>query len=151
MHCDIQACHKIVLPKEKCFTIISHAHEAVGHWAIYSTLTNIQERFWWPMLEDNVKWFVSMCHPCQTHQLCHLHIPPVVPDVLSLFWKAHIDTMLMPTVNKFCYIVQAHCALSSWPEWCPLPKENEKTLGDFIFELWGAPLPLGRRCQNCHR
>ena len=96
------------------------------------------------MLEDNVKWFVSTCHPCQTHQLHCLHIPPVVPDVLSLFWKAHmnIDMMLMPTVNKFHYIVQARCALSSWPEWCPLRKENEKTLGDFIFEEllshWGG-------------
>ena len=103
------------------------------------------------MLEDNVKWFVSMCHPCQTCQLHRLHIPPVVLDIPSLFWKAHIDTMLMPTVNKFCYIVQAHCALSSWPEWHPLQKENEKTLGDFIFkELlchWGgvAEIVTGNR------
>ena len=59
-----------------------------------------------------------------------------------LFHKVHIDTMLMPTVNKFCYLIQAHCALSSWPEWRPLWKENEKTLGDFIFEdilcRWGG-------------
>ena len=94
------------------------------------------------MLEDDVKWFVSMCHPCQTRQLRRLHIPPVVPDVPSLFQKAHIDMMLMPTVNKFRYIVQACCALSSWPEWRPPKKENEKTLGDFIFEellcRWGG-------------
>jgi len=50
--------------------------------------------------------------------------------------------MLMPTVNKFQYLIQAHCALSSWSEWHPLWKENEKTLGDFIFEdilcQWGG-------------
>jgi len=50
--------------------------------------------------------------------------------------------MLMPTVNKFCYLVQACCALSSWPKWHPLWKEHEKTLGDFIFEeilcRWGG-------------
>ena len=59
-----------------------------------------------------------------------------------LFHKVHIDTMLMPMVNKFWYLVQACCALSSWSEWCPLRKENEKTLGDFIFEdilcWWGG-------------
>ena len=48
----------------------------------------------------------------------------------------------MPTINKFCYLVQACCGLSSWPEWWPLQKENEKTLGDFIFEeilcRWGG-------------
>ena len=50
--------------------------------------------------------------------------------------------MLMPTVNKFRYLVQARCALSSWPEWRPLRRETEKTLGDFIFEeilcRWGG-------------
>jgi len=50
--------------------------------------------------------------------------------------------MLMPTVNKFRYLVQARCALSSWPEWRPLRRENEKTLGDFILEeilcRWGG-------------
>src|SRR5882724_6655326 len=38
--------------------------------------------------------------------------------------------------------MQAHCALSSLPEWCPLQKENEKTLGEFIFQeilsRWGG-------------
>src|SRR6266481_2794580 len=94
------------------------------------------------MLVEDVKWFISTCHPCQTWQLQHLHIPPVIPDIPSLFHKVHIDTMLMPTVNKFRYLVQAHCALSSWPEWWPLWKENEKSLGDFILEeilcRWGS-------------
>src|SRR5882724_11057908 len=93
------------------------------------------------MLEEDVKWFISTCHPCQTQQLHHLHLPPVVPEIPSLVRNVHIDTMLMLTVNKFCYLVQAHCALSSWPEWCPLQKENKKTLGDCIFEeiicKWG--------------
>src|SRR5882724_2861850 len=93
------------------------------------------------MLDDDVKWFVSTCHPCQTHQTCHLHLLPTIPNIPTLFCKVHINTMLMPTINKFCYLIQAHCTLSSWPEWCPLQKENEKTLRDFIFEdmlcRWG--------------
>jgi len=48
----------------------------------------------------------------------------------------------MPTVNKFCYLVQAGCALLSWPEWHPFWRENKKTLGDFIFKeilcRWGG-------------
>ena len=94
------------------------------------------------MLVEDMKLFISTCHPCQTHQLQHLHIPPVIPDIPSLFCKAHIDIKLMPTVNKFHYLVQAHCGLSSWLEWRPLQKENEKTLGDLIFEeilcRWGG-------------
>jgi len=94
------------------------------------------------MLEEDVKWFVSTCHPCQTWQLWHLHLPQVIPKITSLSHKVHIDTMLMLTVNKFHYLVQAHCALSYWLEWHPLQKENEKTLGDFIFKeilcRWGG-------------
>src|SRR5882724_2804725 len=40
----------------------------------------------------------------------------------------------MLTVNRFCYLIKAHYALFSWPEWSYLQKENEKTLRDFIFE-----------------
>jgi len=58
------------------------------------------------------------------------------------FRKVHIDTMLIPTVNKFQYLFQACWMLSSGAEWCPLWKENEKTLSDFIFEdilcQWGG-------------
>ena len=94
------------------------------------------------MLDEDVKWFVSTFHPCQTQQTCHLYLPPTIPDIPMLFCKVHIDTMLMPTVNKFWYLVQAHCALSSWAKLHPLQKENEKTLGNFIFEdslcWWGG-------------
>jgi len=66
MHRDIQAHHKVVISEEKRFHIISQAHDAIGHKAIFTTLSNLRGHFWWPMLEDDVKWFVSTCHPCQT-------------------------------------------------------------------------------------
>src|SRR5882724_2081114 len=139
---DIQGRHKVVIPRERRYSIISRAHEAVGHRAIFSTLSYLREHFWWPMLDEDVKWFVSTCHPCQTQQTCHLHLLPTIPDISTLFCKVHIDTMFMPTVNKFQYLVQAYCALSSWAESCPLQKENEKTLSNFIFEdilcRWGG-------------
>jgi len=66
MRRDVQARHKVVIPQEKRFRIISQAHDAVGHKAIFVTQSNLRQRFWWPMLEQDVKWFVSTCHPCQT-------------------------------------------------------------------------------------
>jgi len=47
---DIQSHHKVVISREKCYCLISQAHEAVGHRAIFSTLSNLREQFWWPML-----------------------------------------------------------------------------------------------------
>jgi len=50
--------------------------------------------------------------------------------------------MLMATVNKFQYLVQACCALSSWAKWHPLRKEDKKPFGNFMFKhilcLWGG-------------
>src|SRR5882724_8909192 len=139
---DIQGRHKVVIPREKHYYLISREHEAVSHRAIFSTLSYLREHFWWPMLDEDVKWFIWTCHPCQTWQTRHLHLPPTIPDIPMLFRKVHIDTMLMLTVNKFWYLVQARCMLSSWAEWRPLWKENEKTLGDSIFEdilcRWGG-------------
>src|SRR5882724_4654094 len=115
MHWDIQGCHKVFIPREKHYSLISRAHEAVSHRAIFSTISYLREHFWWPMLDEDVKWFILMCHPCQTQQTRHLHLLPTIPDIPTLFHKVYIDTILMP------------CALSSWAEWCPLWKENEKT------------------------
>ena len=78
LHQDIQACHKVIIQPEICSHIISQAHEAVGHKAIFSTISNLWQQFWWPMLEEDVKWFVSTCNPCQTQQLQHLHLPLVM-------------------------------------------------------------------------
>src|SRR5882724_9008587 len=137
---DLQGHHLVVILKEKQFSLISQVHEVIGHRVIFSTLSNLQERFWWPMLDEDVKWFNSTCHPCQTQQMHHLHLPLTITDIPTLFHKVHIDTML--TVNRFCYLIQAHYALFSWPEWSYLQKENEKTLRDFIFEdilcQWGG-------------
>ncbi len=50
--------------------------------------------------------------------------------------------MFLPLASGFCYIVQAHCSLSTWPEWRALRSETGRTLGNFIFEeilcRWGA-------------
>src|SRR5882724_9307402 len=79
---DLQGCHKVVIPKEKQFSLISQAHEVVGHRVIFSTLSNLWERFWWPMLDEDVKQFSSTFHPCQTQQTHHLPLPPTILTLL---------------------------------------------------------------------
>jgi transposase InsO family protein len=49
--------------------------------------------------------------------------------------------MKMPKAGGFEYLVQARCALTSYPEWRMLHKENTRMLCAFIFEellcRWG--------------
>ncbi|KAF9441234.1 hypothetical protein P691DRAFT_635791, partial [Macrolepiota fuliginosa MF-IS2] len=98
------------------YELIQQAHDEVGHKGIFTVHIHLLEHFWWPQLEQDVRWFIHMCHECQTRLTHHFHIPPSVPIPLSLFRKVHIDTMFMPHSNGFCYIVHARCSLSSYPK-----------------------------------
>jgi len=43
MQWDLKGCHKVVILREKCFSLISPVHEVVGHRDIFSTLSNLWE------------------------------------------------------------------------------------------------------------
>jgi len=66
MRGDIQGWHKVVLPEHHQLDILQQVHDQLGHKGIFTMVINLKDRFWWPMLEDNVKWFILTCHTCQT-------------------------------------------------------------------------------------
>jgi hypothetical protein len=113
---DTHGRHKIVVPKEKRYELLKEVHDILGHKKIYAVRMQLLERFWWPFLEQDVKWFVQTCHQCQVHQMCYHHILLTVAAPASLFHKAHVDIMHMPHTSGYRYIVQAHCSTSSYPE-----------------------------------
>ena len=63
-----------------------------------------------------------------------------------LFPKVYINTMHMPSLSGYKYIVQGHCSLIYWPEWAMLGKENAVTLGKWILHdtiyCWGLLLEI---------
>ena len=130
-----------ILPSQR-LSIVRAAHDDLGHKGIYSTRRFLIDRFWWPSLDTDVKWFVETCHECQLRQETKVCIPPTVATPAPLFRKAYIDTMHMPSAGGFHYVVQARCSLTAWPEWRALRTETGHTLGNFIFEeilcRWGA-------------
>jgi transposase InsO family protein len=133
--------HQLVIEEPKRYELIRQAHDDLGHKGVYTVRIRLLLRFWWPMLSEDVKWYIKTCHECQIRQTTKIHIPPTVPMPGGLFRKAHIDTMLMPKANGFRYLVQARCALTSYPEWRLLRSETATTLASFIFEdilcRWG--------------
>lgn len=135
-------CHQVIPPSHSRYLLLVQAHNDLGHKGIFIVRKRLLERFWWPMLEQDVKWFVQTCHQCQQRQMKKILIPPTIPNLPSLFRKAHIDTMHLPKSAGRSYLVQARCALSSWPEWRGLTKETGHTIAKFIFEeiicRWGS-------------
>ena len=135
-------CHQVVPPDHKRLAIITEAHDSLGHKGIYVIRTRILNRFWWPVLDQDVKWFVRTCHQCQTRQIRKIFIPPTVATPAGLFRRAHIDTMFLPRARGFRLLVHARCSLSAYPEARPLRNETARLIGTFIFEdilcRWGA-------------
>ena len=133
--------HQVIPNRERRLSLIREAHDELGHKGVYSVRLRLLSRFWWPALNTDVKWFIRTCHECQTRQLTQIRIPPTVATPAPLFRKAYADTMVMPKVNGFRYVVQARCSLTSYPEWRMLRAENTRSLANFILEeliyRWG--------------
>jgi hypothetical protein len=134
--------HQLVATIKDRLTILRKTHDNLGHKGIYATRRTIADRFWWPSLDEDVAWFIKTCHQCQIRSVEKVVLPPTISIPAPLFRKAYLDTMFMPLVQGYRYIVQARCSLISWPEWRKLKKENGRTLGAFIFEeilcRWGG-------------
>ena len=134
--------HQLYIPPHQRPSLIRSAHDDLGHKGLYSTRRTLLDRFWWPAIEQDTKWYIDTCHQCQLRQTTKIRIPPTVATPAPLFRKAYIDTMFMPHASGFRYIVQARCSLTAWPEWRALRTETGRTLGTFIFEeilcRWGA-------------
>ena len=123
---------------------MKQAHNDLEHKGMFTVKARLSERFWWPDMEEDIKWFVRTCHECQTRLVKKIVIPPLVPTPAGLFQRVYIDTMLMPKAKGYQYIIHACCSLSSgsFPEWATLRNENFKAIAKFIFEVllcrWGA-------------
>ena len=137
-----QGRHQLYIPPHLRVSLIRDAHDNLGHRGFFSTRRTVLDRFWWPSLEHDVKWYISTCHQCQLRQTTKIRIPPTVAVPAPLFRKVHVDTMFMPPAGGFRYITQARCSLTAWPEWRALRVETGRTLGMFLFEdvlcRWGA-------------
>ena len=133
--------HLVPEPQDR-YHLVQYAHDQLGHKGVFATTRTLLVRFWWPHLNEDVRWFVKTCHECQLRQTQYFYIPPVVPTVPSLFRKAHIDTFLMPKIGSYRYVFHIRDSLSSWPEWRATTAETGRVLADFIFQevlcRWGA-------------
>jgi hypothetical protein len=88
---SIHGHHKVVIPPARRLSLITQAHDYIGHHGVYPVRSHLIERFWWPHLQSDVKWFVDSCHVCQTRHYQKNNIPPTVAMPATLFGKAYIN------------------------------------------------------------
>lgn len=134
--------HKLVMEKERRLDVLRECHDALGHKGFFATRALVQERFWWPHMHDDVKWFVQTCKLCQEWQLRLVRVLPTVASPAPLFTKVYLDVLHLPPSNGFRYIIQARCSLTHYPEYRALRAQTAQAVGDWIFQdllcRWGA-------------
>ena len=134
--------HQVVIFPSDRLRILHSCHDLIGHRGIFATRSILLERFWWPFAAGDIAWYVKTCHMCQVRQKRHVLAPPIVATPAPLFTKVHMDSMRMPRSGGFSILVQARCALCTYPEARRLRAENGTTLGTWIYEdilcRWGA-------------
>lgn len=64
-HRECSGQHQIVARMHKRYALLRAAHDDLGHKGVFSVQSHLSVRFWWPTLEQDVKWFVRTCHECQ--------------------------------------------------------------------------------------
>ena len=143
---DQKGNHKVVVAEGRRLFLLAAAHNDVGHHGFYATNALLTERYWWPMMSQDIAWFVRTCHLCQLRKTQQVLIPPTVATPAPLFSKVYIDTMHLTPSSGYKYIVQGRCSLTHWPEWDMLRKETAKTLANFILHniiyRWGTLLEI---------
>ena len=139
---DPNGMHKVVVQRDRRLAILHECHDDLGHKGFFATRALIMERFWWPHIHEDLKWFIRSCHWCQERQLRQIRVPPVVAEPTPIFVKVYLDTMHLPTSSGFKYIIQARCSLTHYPEHKALRQETARTVGEWVYEdllcRWGA-------------
>jgi len=134
---------QLVIEISERMRLLRECHDKMGHRGAYATGRMLQQRFWWPEIEEDVIWYVKSCHLCQVRQRIALETPPVVTHMPSIFQVLHADTVHMTPLSNGCrYIVHGRCGLSSWMEAKALRQETAKAIGQWLFEdivcRWGS-------------
>ena len=134
--------HRLYVAKEDRMFMMKAGHDSLGHRGVYATRALLEERFWWPDMESDVKWYVKTCHKCQTRIARYQKRAPEVTYTPALFEICHADTMHMPKpCGTYNLVIHARDSLTSWPEFRAVTNQNANVCAEFLFEdvicRWG--------------
>ena len=105
---------QLVVAEEDQMRLLRSCHDEMEHRGGYATNKLLQQRFWWPKIEEDAVWYVRTCYMCQVKQRRALELLPVVTHTLLIFQVLHANTVHMnPPSNGCKYIVHGRCGLSS--------------------------------------
>lgn len=146
----------IVVPKvdSLCEDILMECHDAFysGHMGITKTLKQVETRFWWPSLRDDVKKYVNSCDVCQrskasTTRIAGLLQPLEIPEKKWECVSLDFITGLTPTTQGHDAILVCVDKLSKMAHFIATvttvtAEETSRLFIDNVFKHHGLPEKL---------
>jgi Integrase zinc binding domain len=106
----------VILENKRRASILTQAHEELGHKGELAVFELVRMRFFWPHLRADVHQHIASCHQCQIRSIKKVEIPLTVSLPSHLFQKVYIDVMFMPPSGGFHFIAAVKDDLSGVTE-----------------------------------
>ena len=124
----------VVFNSTKRLSILTSAHEELGHKGEQATFETIHYRFYWPHLYTDVKHHVQSCHDCQIRNVKKMHIPITISTPATIFLKLYINIIKMPLAHGYQNLVLARDDLLHYVEGRALHSPSAKAMSAFFWE-----------------
>ena len=144
-----QSVLRLVTPlqlKQKIFNMV-HTHRMSGHMGIRRTLAQVQSKFWWSSLRQDVERWCQECVPCQKRQVRPgRRRAPLCQTPSGAPWqRVAVDILSMPVETnegKTCVLVITDY-FTKWTEAFALKDHQALTVADTlvteVFCRYGCP------------
>ena len=137
-------CYKqLVVPKCLRGTVLKMGHDMpmAGHLGSRRTLDRVQQDFYWPGINQDVRIYCRTCDACQrTTPKGKLTRVPVgtVPLVTTPFSKVGVDLVgpITPPSNGYKYILVIVDYATRYPEAVPLRNIEAITVAEALWNVW---------------
>lgn len=115
-----------------------HVLPTAGHAGIKKTLKNIQRRYFWSSMTNDVTNFIKSCEACQKNK----HIKPRnIPQIItttanSAFSKIYLDLVgpLLPSNEGYVYILTTQCELTKFITATPIRNKSTEVVAKAFVE-----------------
>lgn len=140
---------QLVIPPPLRNDVLRSAHDEMmgGHLGIDKTFQRIQEHYWWLVMWQDTKKWISTCESCQARndpkQRKGGKLEPIMVD--KIWERVGMDLVgpLPKTLRGNRYLLTMTDFFSGWVEACAIPEDTTEEVAHAFVEVWicryGAP------------